>query len=137
MAKKIKIGDYYVEVPEDSYLVDSDSDRSDSHVSSEKPDSAEEFIEEKKIYNLNDPYVVDRWEAIGNFHKVEKTWLRKGYFVFFIIIPFLIFQAGGLAIFFSASSVINGIKGILVMNFLWLILLMPALKVWNEAKSKN
>ncbi len=139
MSKKIKIGDVYIEIPDDSYLTEGNSDTSPNSITAEKPEMemAEAFIEDKKINNLDDPVIVDRWEAIGNLHTVEKSWLRKGYFLFFIIIPFIIFQLGGLAIFFGASSIINGIKGILLMNFLWLILLMPALKVWNSAKSQQ
>jgi len=136
MAKTIKMGNIYVEVPDESYLLDSDAKQNSDFI---KPEEPEALLEEVRVYKPNDPFqsTVDRWEALGNLEKVDKPWIKKGYFIFFIVFPFILFQLMAVALFLGANSISNGIKGFLFINIIWLLLLMPALKVWGRANRKK
>jgi hypothetical protein len=106
MTKTIKMGNIYVEVPDESYLLDSDAKKDSDFI---KPEEPEALLEEVKVYKPNDPFhsTVDRWEALGNIEKANKPWIKKGYFIFFIVLPFILFELMALGFFLGANSISN------------------------------
>jgi hypothetical protein len=135
VTKKIKLGGSYLEVPDDSPLMDQASTKRALATRAEKPEEPEELDREPYIYQPNDPFrsSIYRIEALGNVKNSEKPWIRKSFFFFFVIFPLFFGELGSYAIARNEDGTIAW-KLFLAMSFITLLACAPYFVIWLRAR---
>ncbi len=131
MAKIIKVGNVYVEIPDESPLAPTSSHDSSQPIRAEKPEHPDKHEPTPYIYRPNDPFQssIDRIEALGNVHKVNKPWVRKAFIFFFLIFPFSLMEIVAVnALFVEPGG--QKLKSFLMYNLTGLMLCGPYLLIW-------
>lgn len=88
MNQRIKVGDVYLQIPEGSGA-GIDLAPKAMAVKAEKPETPEPLEEPQYIYRPNDPFQasIDEARAIASIGTSHKPWVKKTWFVIFIIGP--------------------------------------------------
>ena len=98
MSKQIKIGNAVFDVPEESSSSITSTGQ-EKPVQNVKPDTPEPLEEKPYIYRPNDPFQasVDEARAIASISTSHKPWVRKTWFVLFVIGPLVYVELMALA----------------------------------------
>jgi hypothetical protein len=136
--RTIKVGDVYVEVPDDTPLAPAPGEDAARPVKLEKPEEPEPLIVGPRVYRPNDlvQSSFDQIEALGNIGRVHKPWVRKVFFFVLILMPFSLFEMGALNELFTSPP------GERLRPFLWynvaglLVIWFPAM-LWIRAKAAS
>ncbi|UCV27191.1 hypothetical protein [Ferribacterium limneticum] len=124
MVKRMKVGNVYLEIPEGtaSHIQVSPARQP---VRAEKPEEPEPLEEPQYIYRPNDPFraSIDEAHAIASISSTQKPWVKKAWFIIFIIGPLLYgeLHALSLAIADSASPWLAFLRANALVLPLWLI----------------
>ncbi len=136
MTRMIKLGNLYVEVPDDGSL--NEPPIKPASIRAERPPEPEKLDPQPYIYQTNDPFrsSIDRIHALGNLEKVEKPWVRKSFFVLFLVLPFIFGEL------FAVAAVVNGQgpaawKVFLFINIFTAVVCTPYFVIWRKASRQK
>lgn len=133
--KTVKFGNLTLEVPENSPLLASGSVVSLPEVKAERPDIPREPEPEIHVYQPNDPFhsAIDRVHALGNLEKVDKPWVQKTFFFFFVLVPFVVGELAAVASTLHQEGLMK-VKVFLLVNFGVLLVCAPYFIIWRRAR---
>jgi len=135
MARTIKMGNFIVEVPDNSSLLAPGRSVSPLETKAERPDVPSEPEPEVYVYQPNDPYrsAIDRVHAIGSLERVDKPWVQRTFFLFFVIVPFVVGELAAVAVALHEEGFMK-VKLFLLVNFFVLLLCAPYFIIWRRAR---
>ena len=137
MPKTIKVGGLIVEVPDDSPLLSSPQRENQPKVVAERPAETldPDPIAEVRIFQPNDPYraAIDRVEMLGNLEKVEKPWVKRTFFVFFLLLPLSMGELAAFAALKNEPDPTVGWKLFFFLNFFTALLCTPYFFIWRRS----
>lgn len=95
MVQRMKVGNVYVDVPDGSAGPNRIGDNPQT-LEAEKPETPEKFENEPYLYQPNDPlrHGIDQVQAISSISAEHKPWVRKTFFIFFVVVPFVFIELG-------------------------------------------
>jgi hypothetical protein len=135
MTQRIKVGNVYFELPEGTeHVLDPAAQRI---IKAEKPETPEPLEEQTYIYRPNDPFqsAIDEARAIASIGSAHKPWVRKTWFVLFVLGPlsYLVFFALAAAQHLSGWPLLRSVLGgIGLMMPMWLIYF----SIWRRKSGK-
>ena len=136
MAKTVKVGNLYVEVPDNSPLLERKP-----VVFAEKPSEKidPDPIAEVRVYQPNDPFQssIDRIEMLGNIEKVDKPWVRKTFVFFFLVFPLTCGGLGAIAALINEPNPSAAWKLFFFINFVTVLLCTPYFFMWRRASRRK
>lgn len=98
MGQRLRIGNVVLEVSANS-LTELSETPTNRELKAEKPDMPEPLEETAYIYRPNDPFraQIDEARAIGSISATHKPWVKRSWFVLFIIGPLVYAELSALA----------------------------------------
>lgn len=105
MNQRIKVGNVYVEL-RDGGGTSLDLTASARPLKAEKPDTPEPLEEPQYIYRPNDPFQasIDEARAIASIQSSHQPWVKKTWFVLFVLGPLVLGELYALALAGRASA---------------------------------
>lgn len=99
MNQRIKVGNVYVELPEGG-ATPLDLAAGARPLTAEKPDTPEPLEEPQYIYRPNDPFQssIDEARAIASIRSSHQPWVKKTWFVLFVLGPLVCGELYALAL---------------------------------------
>lgn len=91
MAQRIKVGTVYLEVQEGAFAPLRDPINAEQTLKAEKPETPEPLEDAQYIYRPNDPFQssIDEARAIASITSSHKPWVRKAWFLIFVVGPLI------------------------------------------------
>lgn len=98
MIQRVKVGNVYVDLPKGSSTT-IELAPADRPVKAEKPEVPEALEEQQYIYRPNDPFrsYIDEARAIGSIRASHKPWIKKAWFIIFLVGPLAYAELGALS----------------------------------------
>ena len=137
MTQRIKVGNVYVEMPgggpQADFLAPS------KPLVAEKPETPEPLDETPYIYRPSDPFQssIDQAHAVASISTEHKPWVRKTWFVMFIVGPLVWAEFVALAVTLNEGFA-EGWRAFLVMNLVIFPVWFIYYSIWRrKARSRK
>ncbi len=105
MTQQLKVGDAFLELPAGSEVAFSPA-LDAARITAEKPETPEPLEDKPYIYRPNDPFQaqIDEARAIASIDASHKPWVKKTWFVLFVIGPLVYAQLLALSLTLEESG---------------------------------
>lgn len=138
MAKTVKYGNLFVEVPDNHYLANPEQSKpSEEAITAAKPDEPAKLEEPMHIYRPNDPFQasLDQVRAISNLSGEQPAWIRNTFFCCFVLIPFSGFAAMAVSAFvFDIQNGLSPWVGFFGYTLTGMIVSTPYFIIWCKGR---
>jgi hypothetical protein len=131
--QRIKVGNYYLDVPNGDRLPDNHPSVGKPLIAS-KSDTPEPIEPKPYIFRPNDPFQasIDRIEAAGCLSSTHKPWVKIAWLWVFVFCPLIFMELFALALKSQANS---GWKGFAIIHFFMLVYGLLSYSIWlNKAR---
>ena len=137
MTQRIKVGKVYLEIPVETTPT-LEFPGQPLLVKAEKPEMPEPLEQQDYIYRPNDPfqYAIDEARAIAGIGASHKPWVKKAWFIIFIIGPLLYAALNTLAVVLHSETSADW-TALTGANFFLLPIWLIYLAIWYRTLRKT
>lgn len=130
MSQRYKAGDFYLEVPAGSAI---SADPAAAQKKAEKPETPEPLEEPQYIYRPNDPFQssIDEARAITSISHSHQPWVKKTWYVLFVIGPLVYAELFALSVFLGDGGEYDAGRFVLI-NMLVLPVWSVYYMIWRK-----
>jgi hypothetical protein len=139
MNQRIKIGNVYVDIPEGTATSARFGLEPQSLVAT-KSDTPEPLEEQPYLYQPNDPFrsSLDQVRAVTSISSSHKPWVRKTWFVVFVVVPILFIELFAFAIaYLGDGNKAKALGAFVAINLFTLPICFFYLTVWRRKVRRN